>query len=172
MTRSTRIRFMESTTYHRIFGWKSTVFPLLFKRENTTSEKWVWWGQLTKPLPRVDYCSVKSFGQKHSPFLPLTLSLRYTFLKCQFFRATVLILLHSVEINKSDCEFLFTHPRRTACELSRETSHCNLPRTYWSGVAIGLSPVNKTLLCWVQFPTGQLNGATQPLHRYLVKIQA
>lgn len=49
-------------------------------------------------------------------------------------------------VNSFDCEFLFTDPRRVACMLSRETSHCNLPLTYWSGMAIGVSPVNKMLL--------------------------
>lgn len=61
----------------------------------------------------------------------------------------------------SDCEFLFKDPRRLACRLSRETSRRNLPLTYWSGMAIGVSPANKMLLCWVQFPTEWLNRETK-----------
>lgn len=53
-------------------------------------------------------------------------------------------------------------PRGGACMLSKETSPCNLPLTYRSGMAIGTGPVNKTLLYGVQFPTGQLNEETKP----------
>lgn len=78
-------------------------------------------------------------------------------LKCHYFGATIIIC---VPLSVSSWVWLCFCSRVPGEGFSGETSGCNLPLTYWSGML--LASVNKMSLWWVQFPTGWLKRESKP----------